>query len=234
MANWYNVNIYGQKLEMFYNSLIIGRCVIMTYNTRRENKKDFNSTIAFCLILDWGLSFMMWCILFKAHEKPDIYFITSIVAICVIKPMLGMIIKYKLTLDVNVGAMYFGTSTVIYSLMFFWMFYGALYKVVLVRSPLYLVLGAVGYIIFFSLMLYYRCGVIMEKHKDRSGKPNYAIIGVATFLGPIFIKRHFDKLGEDVKSITVAIIALFISYVFSVGGVLLIERWVCRKFRKSM
>lgn len=206
----------------------------MTYKTREEEKKDFNSILTLCLILDWGFSFMMWGILDTAHERIGIIFVLVIVSICIIKPICGIVICNLKKISVNqTTVLYFGISTIVYSFMFFWMFYEELYKIALINSPLYLIIGIIGYVACVGLVINYRYKIYKGIKKDKSGAPKYYVIGIITIVGSIFVKGYFERLGEGMKQILIAVLMLFISYVLSFGFVQLFYFWTSLKHKKN-
>jgi|GEM_PF-2711671 len=176
---------------------------------------------------------MMYSIAFKANDKTNLILFGSISIIAMGLTVWGIILNYYKygNLKRNV-ALYFGISTIAYSCGFFWMYYEILYKIADVDNPIYMILGLVGYIAFAWFVLYYRYKVHKGVYKNKAGVPKYSVIIFVTIFGSIVTRGYFEKLNEGIKPFIMAVIALLISYVFSVGVAQLFEFWRISKSGK--
>lgn len=205
----------------------------MINSTLKQDKKEFKDLLLLCVILDWGFSFIMYGAKFTANEKLGAWFITAIIAVCIGLPFWGIVLYYfKSDKFSQTFALYFGVSTIVYSIMFFWIFYEVLYKIALIENAFYLVLGGIGYITVVVLILYYKYNIHRGVYKDKSGVPRFAIIGVVTIIGGIIFKAFMDKQSESMQNIVLAVVALIISYAFSFGFTQLFSYWFFLKENK--
>ncbi|KNY30590.1 hypothetical protein [Pseudobacteroides cellulosolvens] len=205
----------------------------MINSTIKQDKKEFKDLLLLCVMLDWGFSFIMYGTKFTANEKLGASFITAIIAVCIGLPFWGIVLYYfKCHKFSQVFVLYFGVSTIVYSIMFFWIFYEVLYKIALIENAFYLILGGIGYITVVILILYYRYNINRGVYKDKSGLPKYTVIGVVALIGGIIFKAFMDKQSESIQNIALAVVALIISYAFSFGFTQLFSYWLILKENK--
>ncbi|QHI73458.1 hypothetical protein [Aminipila terrae] len=150
-------------------------------------------------------------------------FIIVALSICIIKPILGFLVGEHQDFPAErVGSYYLGVSFELYSLMFLWLSYMVLHNDTNF-SNIFLIGGILGYIVIMIVLVYYRFNVAIGKFKNRSGAPNYKIIGIMTIVGGFALNYFTDNMGQGVNAILITFGTLVISYIFSIGGVLLIE-----------
>lgn len=206
----------------------------MTSKKQGKNNSESKGVCKLCIFLTWGFSFMTYCCAFTANEKKNYLLFGIIGVIAISLTVWGVILScFKISNLEHKLDIYFGVSCIAYSLAFFWMYYEILYKILAVDNIIYLALGLVGYFVIVGAVLYYRNKVNKGDFKDKSGAPNYMIISLLTILGSIVARGYFDKLEKDSENFILAIFALFLSYVFSLGVVPIYETYLKQKIKKN-
>ncbi len=100
----------------------------MRNNADEHDKKGYRDIFRLCLILDYSFTFMMYGVTYNLFKNPNIAFAVAALLICIIKPISGIIMYFVSNFLKQKSTLYFGISSIIYSLMFLWMFYIKLYK----------------------------------------------------------------------------------------------------------
>lgn len=198
----------------------------MNNNSKSSNidEQDVKMLIKLCLIINFTLPILLYGILLESKEKLTLNIVlTAVIIIVGITSWAILILFSNSNKLIRRGVLYFGFLTTLYSTAFFWIYYQMLYKIMFVKSSLYAILGMAGYVMFIIYVIYYKYRVYKEAYKNKSGKPNFSIILLITIFGSILAKGYLEKLSEERKVFILALGALFISYVFSIGVSLLFD-----------
>ena len=176
------------------------------------------------IFLDWFLPFLMYSLLFKAHEKLNLLFGVGVCVSVICLTVWGIALQLNKKKDLA-GSLstYFGVSAIAYSWAWLWMYYEVVYKIGDMQNPIYLIIGLLGYLIFIGFILHYRYMVWKGVYKNKGGAPKYSVIIAVAIAGSIVAQGLLEKIGEDMQTLIMAVIALMISYVFSIGFAAIFE-----------
>lgn len=196
-----------------------------------SNIKDIGFLLKSCIFLNWFLVIMMFCIQFEARTRAPITFWALIVTVAIILTIWGSVLLItKKDLLVERFSLYFGISSLAYSIAFLWLFYETFYNIILISSPIYLIISIIGYITVVLSILFYRFNVYNGRHKDKAGRPNYTIIISITLICSIVFRTFFDSTKIGTEPFIMGISMLLLSYFFSFGVTQLFDYIIFKRF----
>ena len=196
----------------------------MNIKNQDVKKNESKTIIKIYVFLDWAFPFMMYTGTFETHENPNqlMFGCVGVLAICLTVWGIALQTSKKNDLAGRVS-LYLGVSSIAYSWAWLWMYYEVVYMIADIQNPIYLIIGLLGYLIFIGFILHYRYMVWKGVYKNRGGAPNYSVIIAVAIASSIVAQGLLEKIGEDMQTLIMAVIALMISYVFSIGFAAIFE-----------
>jgi len=192
-------------------------------NENRDAVSDGKWSVGICVFMVTGFAFMISSIIMDSNMSN-----TSLFAkLPYIAPLLllcwGGVLLTNANKSKHVFQLLGGVSGLVMSIECFVMYYLILYKQLNVQSPFFMIVAICGWLMFFIWIVIIKLRAKENETEAKNVRTSILPLGPIVAIGSIVANSFIRKLSTDNEAIIIAMGTLFISYVFSMSVIFVID-----------